>query len=303
MLPPGRNPVLESRKKARAEVEVPIHEQTTQDKSFEIRFHTCIIGRNRVNLHNRTALRAGNMRSFLSAFLTVLYPHRCLGCRAEVDSQQYFCDSCQPFIHQVESPLCPCCGLPFTTTIGPDHLCSRCAHQPPAFRQARAWALYQAGGSTPQPLSEAIQHFKYQRRLSTGKLLATLAADNCPFAEHYDFIIPVPLHIERLRWRGFNQSLLLAQTIGRKKQNQVNPFLLERIRPTAPQTQLNEKERRTNVRGAFAVSAPAQLQGATLLLIDDVYTSGSTLNECARVLRRSGAAAVDVFTLARAVLR
>jgi ComF family protein len=163
--------------------------------------------------------------------------------------------------------------------------------------------LYQAEGSTPQPLSAAIQQFKYQRRLSTGKLLATLAADLCPFTDQYDFIVPVPLHIERLRWRGFNQSLLLAQAIGRKKQERVQPFLLERIRPTVPQTQLNAKERQTNVRGAFAVSAPAQLQSTTLLLVDDVYTSGSTINECARVLRRSGAAAVDVFTLARAVLR
>jgi predicted amidophosphoribosyltransferase len=86
--------------------------------------------------------------------------------------------------------------------------------------------LYQTGGSTPQPLSEAIHHFKYQRRLSTGKMLATLAADHCPFAEQYDFIIPVPLYVERLRWRGFNQSLMLAQAIGRKKQNRVEPFLL-----------------------------------------------------------------------------
>lgn len=164
--------------------------------------------------------------------------------------------------------------------------------------------MYQTGGSTPQPLSEAIQHFKYQRRLSTGKKLATLAAEHCPSAEQsYDLIIPVPLHTERLRWRGFNQSLLLAQAIGLKKHSCVHPFLLERTRPTVPQTQLNEKARQANVRGAFTVSAPDQLQGKTVLLIDDVYTSGSTVNECARVLRRSGAAAVDVFTVARAVSR
>jgi ComF family protein len=181
-------------------------------------------------------------------------------------------------------------------------LCRRCDTQQPAFRQARSWALYQTGGSTPQPLSKAIQHFKYQLRLSTGKKLATLAAEHCPSVEPpYDLIIPVPLHTERLRWRGFNQSLLLAQAIGLKKQNYVHPFLLERIRPTVPQTQLSEKMRQTNVRGAFIVSAPAQLKGKTVLLIDDVYTSGSTVNECARVLRHSGADAVDVFTLARAV--
>jgi ComF family protein len=150
-------------------------------------------------------------------------------------------------------------------------------------------------------LSEAIQQFKYQRQLSTGKRLAELAAMHCPLTEqHYDLIVPVPLHIERLRWRGFNQSLLLAQTIGRKNKSTVDPFLLERVRATTPQTQLNENERRTNVRGAFAVSVPEQLQGKTVLLIDDVYTSGSTVNECARVLRHNGAEVVDVFTLARA---
>jgi len=180
-------------------------------------------------------------------------------------------------------------------------LCRRCDIQQPAFRQARSWALYQTGGSTPQPLSEAIRHFKYQRRLSTGKMLAALAAEHCLSEQPYDLIIPVPLHHERLRWRGFNQSLLLAQAIGLKKHSYVHPFLLERTRPTVPQTQLSEKARQTNVRGAFTVNSHAQLQRKTVLLIDDVYTSGSTVNECARVLRRSGAAAVDVFTLARAV--
>jgi ComF family protein len=162
--------------------------------------------------------------------------------------------------------------------------------------------VYQTGGSTPQPLSTAIQQFKYQRRLSTGKVLAELAAMHCPIHEqHYDLIVPVPLHLERLRWRGFNQSLLLAQAIGRKNKSTVDPFLLERVRSTTPQTQLSENERRTNVRGAFAVSAPERLQEKTVLLIDDVYTSGSTVNECARVLRHYGAEIVDVFTLARAV--
>jgi ComF family protein len=119
--------------------------------------------------------------------------------------------------------------------------------------------------------------------------------------QHYDIIVPVPLHTERLRWRGFNQSLLLAQAIGRGQQIPVDPFLLERIRSTVPQTQLNERERQANVRGAFAVVAAERLQGKHVLLVDDVYTSGATVQECAKTLRREGAAAVDVFTLARAV--
>ena len=123
-----------------------------------------------------------------------------------------------------------------------------------------------------------------------------------PFVDQqFDLVIPVPLHLQRLRWRGFNQSLLLAQAIGRNHHVPVEPFLLERTRPTVPQTELTEKGRRSNVQGAFAVNTPERIQEAHVLLIDDVYTSGATVNECARVLRRNGAAAVDVFTLARAV--
>lgn len=135
-------------------------------------------------------------------------------------------------------------------------------------------------------------------------MLAEIGAVHNPFtAQRYDFIIPVPLHIRRLRWRGFNQSLLLAQAIGQKEKIAVEPFLLERTRSTAPQIQLSEKERKSNVQGAFTVSDPERLQGTCVLLVDDVYTSGATVNECARVLRRSGATDVDVFTLARAVIQ
>lgn len=244
------------------------------------------------------------MHSFLSDILTLLYPYRCLSCRVELTHEASFCTACLQFIRPIESPLCVCCGLPFTTTFGPDHLCHRCQTQPPSFRQARAWAFYRTNDLTPQPLSDAIQHFKYHRRLSVGKMLAEIGASYNPFVAYpYDVIIPVPLHIERLRWRGFNQSLLLAQAIGEKEKIEVDPFLLERTRSTAPQTQLSEKERKNNVRGAFTVSNPERLQETCVLLIDDVYTSGATVNECARVLRRSGATDVDVFTLARTVIQ
>ena len=143
--------------------------------------------------------------------------------------------------------------------------------------------------------------------MSTGKLLAHLCATHFPLAtSHYDLILPVPLHLDRLRWRGFNQSLLLAQAIGKSYQISVAPFLLTRTRPTLPQTQLTESERKSNVRGAFCVSAKNgqnSLKRKRVLVVDDVYTSGATVEECARVLYKSGAREVDVFTLARAVFR
>lgn len=244
---------------------------------------------------------AGTISNVLAAMLALLYPQRCLGCKALIESEEVFCPACRAFIFPIESPLCVCCGLPFATAVGPDHLCSRCQARPPAFRQARSWALYH-GGATPHPLSHAIQNFKYHRDLNVGKALASLGVLHFPLkSQVYDLIVPVPLHSHRLRWRGFNQSLILARALGSARHTTVDPFLLERTRPTVPQTELNAGERRANVRGAFAVIAPERLAEKCVLLVDDVYTSGATVEECAKVLCRAGAKVVDVFTLARAV--
>jgi ComF family protein len=138
--------------------------------------------------------------------------------------------------------------------------------------------------------------------LNVGKTLADLGVVHFPLeSQVYDLIVPVPLHPHRLRWRGFNQSLILARALGSTRHIKVDPFLLERTRPTVPQTQLTASERRTNVRGAFAVVAPERLAKKQVLLVDDVYTSGATVEECAKVLYHAGAVTVDVFTLARAV--
>ena len=116
-----------------------------------------------------------------------------------------------------------------------------------------------------------------------------------------DLMVPVPLHPKRLRWRGFNQSLLLARQVSRRYDVPVDPFVLERRRETVAQTQLTEEERRQNVRGAFEADPKKSLKGRRVLLVDDVYTSGATVNECSRVLMRAGAREVTVLTLARTI--
>jgi competence protein ComFC len=116
-----------------------------------------------------------------------------------------------------------------------------------------------------------------------------------------DTIVPVPLHPKRLRWRGFNQSVLLARQIGRIYSIPLDCFTLYRSKDTPPQTQLPEEDRRKNMRGAFALTPKASLEDKCFLLVDDVYTSGATVNECSRVLKRGGAREVFVLTLARAV--
>jgi competence protein ComFC len=149
-----------------------------------------------------------------------------------------------------------------------------------------------------------LQKFKYGRKVSLGKPLGRLMARGCQEfleASQIDLILPVPLHSKRLRWRGFNQSLLLARQVSRMYEAPVDPFLLYRNRETPPQTQLTEEERRKNVRGAFAINAGRTLKDRRVLLVDDVYTSGATVNECSRVLVRAGAREVYVLTLARTV--
>lgn len=116
-----------------------------------------------------------------------------------------------------------------------------------------------------------------------------------------EVIMPVPLHPKRLRWRGFNQSILLAREVSRAYSVPMDPFSLRRVRETPPQTELNEEERRRNVRGAFALAPGRSIERRNVLLVDDVYTSGATVNECVRTLRKSGARKVFVLTLARAV--
>jgi len=159
-------------------------------------------------------------------------------------------------------------------------------------------AVY-AGG-----LLRAIHDFKYRRQPGLGRGLGRLITDNNYAGidpEGFDIVIPVPLHVRRLRERGFNQSLLLARTVATACGIPVDFLSLRRVRDTPPQTLMGRKERQANIRGAFAVVRRDRLRDRQVLLIDDVYTTGSTLAECARALLDGGAARVGVLTLARAV--
>ena len=249
------------------------------------------------------------LRSVITARLAVLldwlYPPRCRHCRGRIaKDEDYFCHACREKIRLVSHPLCTACGRPFLDTSGEDHLCGACLTRAPSFQEARAWACYPGEESEGHPLREIVQRFKYGRKVSLGKPLGRLMARGCRefLAAHpADMVIPVPLHPRRLRWRGFNQAVILAREVGRLEKIPVDPFILLRSRETPPQTQLAEEERRKNMRAAFAVNPAKPIEGKTLLLVDDVYTSGATVNECSRTLLRAGAKEVYVLTLARTV--
>lgn len=230
----------------------------------------------------------------------LLYPPRCPGCGASARGGA-FCRACLERFPTPSSPLCPLCGIPFRTPLGADHPCARCLQKRPSFDVARACALYVATNDAESPLASVLRRYKYGREVTLAGVLASVLVERCPCAPTYDLLVPVPLHLTRLRWRGFNQSLLLARPLARRWNADVDPFILRRSRATSPQVGLNERARRDNVRGAFSLAAQARLRGLSILLVDDVYTTGATANECAATLRHAGASRVDVLVLARAL--
>lgn len=235
-----------------------------------------------------------------------LYPPRCRACADRILGRdaRYFCDSCWKKLRLVNHPMCNLCGRPFPDSSGEDHLCGACIARPPHFSQARAWACYPREENSEQPLRRVVQKFKYGRKVALGKPLGRLMAEGCHellSAWAVDVVVPVPLHPNRLRWRGFNQSALLGRQLSLCYNVPLDAFGLRRISATLPQTQLTEEERRRNVRGAFELAPEHALQEKAVLLVDDVYTSGATVNECSRTLLKGGAKEVFVLTLAHAI--
>jgi ComF family protein len=242
-----------------------------------------------------SAFYAGN-KFFFKAILDLLLPSFCLACDKPLGSlpELLFCPECLERLRFIESPLCPCCGRVYLKAAPGDHHCGTCLATSWHFNRARAIFLYQ------EPLKEVIHRFKYQGKTACLPSFARFARNLPHLAEmqEADWIVPVPLHPTRLRERGFNQALLLARVFF-PKDRRVTSNLLVRLRPTEPQASFNGAARRTNLKKAFGVEKPHRLVGKKILLIDDVFTTGTTVNECAKTLKKAGAAEVMVLTLAR----
>lgn len=236
----------------------------------------------------------------LRALLDIVFPPHCHACRAFIPGagELHLCPSCRGELHPLSSPLCTVCGVPFATEGGIDHPCGVCTTSPPRYTAARAALSFD--GVT----RDLIHRFKYDRKVHLARPLSLLAREALtPFAAATgaDLLLPVPLHRRRLRERGFNQAVLLGRPLAKVWVLPLVVDNLQRIRWTEPQVTLTAAEREINVRGAFALTDPASVAGKKILLVDDVYTTGSTVIECSRVLRQAGAAAVYVVTVARAV--
>jgi ComF family protein len=246
-------------------------------------------------------------RRLAAGFRDLLVPPACLICRGlpagavpgpEGENQRPagICSVCWAGFSVLPETRCAVCGRPFQTGLEGAWACADCLISPPAFDRAAAGGLF--NGS----LRLAIHAFKYERVFGLARPLAGFMAERLapPFyPPEADLILPVPLHRRRLRQRGFNQALLLARSLYAPWPERLHPDLLRRIRWTEPQINLTGPDRRRTVRRAFALTRPERVEGRQVLLVDDVFTTGATVNECARVLKRAGAETVLVLTLAR----
>lgn len=230
------------------------------------------------------------------ALRELCFPAVCLLCREGLPAftPVHLCPVCRARIRLIEPPLCLCCGVEFVGS-GDSHYCGPCLTKPPHFSKARAIFRYD------DESARLVHAFKYQGQTVARATFCAWAQEVGPLHDLAppELIIPVPLHRRRLQARGFNQALVLARFLFPKEGAKIAAHLLIRPRWTDPQTALSGQERRRNLAQAFAVKHPKRVVGRQVLLIDDVFTTGTTLNECARVLKENGAARVEALTLAR----
>ncbi len=240
------------------------------------------------------------MKGILTGITDLVFPPRCLTCGSilEEHGPLSLCPACEAGIRHIRSPHCPCCGIPFPSTEGPDPHCGDC------LTAERPYALARSVGRYEGTLLEAIHLFKYRRKPGVGKVLGKIMADFADSIwdmEAFSLIVPVPLHRKRLRQRGFNQAVILARVIAKRFALPLDFTTLKRTLPTVPQVGLGRQERSANVHGAFSAVRPERIAGRRLLLVDDVYTTEAPWRSCASVLIEGRSRAVAGLTLARAV--
>ena len=231
------------------------------------------------------------------AAVSLLYPATCTICGKNVRAGEYLCDACEVKIVRIAPPFCETCSEPFEGSITGAFTCANCAHRTIYFDAAVA--AYRGRGI----VREVIHEFKYGRQMHLRHLIAGwlhAALDDERLRDvSIHLIVPVPLHPARQRERGFNQASLLAESLS-VETSIPSRLVLERIRYTTTQTALDRSEHMESLHNAFRLRKNADVRGLRVLLIDDVLTTGSTLSECARILKCAGAISVHAATAARA---
>jgi ComF family protein len=241
----------------------------------------------------------------LDRVLALFYPDICQICREgkATAREGYVCADCwqkRDGVQFIVEPFCRCCGLPFEGDVTVSFECSNCREERFHFRSARA-AVKLSG-----LVQDVVHRYKYNQASWFEPFLADLLIRQAApvlAREKWDWIVPIPLHWLKLRSRSFNQSLRLARTLSKATGLPVKTGLLKRTEPTRTQTRLSRAQRAENVKRAFQFSGRKPLEGAKIVLVDDVLTTGATANACAKLLMKNGAKLVDVWTVARGVLQ
>lgn len=234
--------------------------------------------------------------------MDMLFPPLCLGCATEVDAQGHLCPACWSALNFIDGSHCTGCGRPFETDLGSDMRCAPCLARPPAFAAARAVLCYD---DASRGLILALKHGDRHEAVPTfGRWMARAGGPllTAPDLPPRILVAPVPLHRRRLWRRRYNQAALLGAAVAAHLALPHLPDLLQRLRATPSQGGLSRMERRRNVRDAFAVRGrhAEDIRDAHVILVDDVMTTGATLDACARALLAAGAARISVLVLARA---
>jgi competence protein ComFC len=233
----------------------------------------------------------------VEAAASLFYPATCVVCAANVERSEYLCSDCRERAPRIVAPFCAKCSEPFAGAITQTFSCANCEHRVLHFDCAVA--AYRSRG----PVRNVLHQFKYGKqrhlRYPIAQWLGESLDDPRLRGRHFDLVVPVPLHPARERERGFNQAALLAERLAASAAIPLRPAL-ERIRYTTTQTAYDRAERMENLHGAFRLRKNEDVRELHVLLIDDVLTTGSTLSECARILRAAGAVSVHAATAARA---
>ncbi|MFQ6083100.1 MAG: ComF family protein [Candidatus Aminicenantia bacterium] len=230
----------------------------------------------------------------------IFFPSRCQLCSAflELPEEKIICQFCWEQLKPLSGSVCLCCGKLLKSTL-PSHLCQECLTKIPPF------SIHRSVGEYEGILKEIILLFKYHQKKILGKNLAHFAYHFLQREEellNVEGIVSVPLHPKKKKERGFNQTEIIARELTRLTHKEFIKGALIKVKNTLPQSQLEFKERERNIKGAFSVKNREKIEGKNLLLVDDVFTSGSTIKECAFILLKAGAKEVKAFTLAQAGL-